>query len=111
MLQANWQLVGLFIGAQVTASLLMINQEITNYYLQSKHQLELGVKTQLRAGDKTIRVACFVKNLGVYFNTCLPMERLVDTMPSACRYHIRSIGYIRQPVKTMNPGLVKHRLV
>ena len=39
---------------------------------------------QLQVGEKTVCVAESVKNLGVYFDTSLSMEKQVNAIPKAC---------------------------
>ena len=41
-----------------------------------------------------------MKNLGVYFDTSLTLERQVMAISRACYYHIPNIGHIRQHVMT-----------
>jgi len=47
-----------------------------------------------QVGNKTVSVALSVKNLGVYFDTSLTMERQVNAISKICYYQIRNIGHI-----------------
>ena len=51
---------------------------------------------QLQVVENTIRVAGSVKNLGVYFDTSLTMEKQINAISKVCYYHIRNIGSIRR---------------
>ena len=56
-----------------------------------------------------------MKNLGVYFDTSLIMERQVNAISKACYYQIRNIGQIRRYItldacKTLAHALITSRL-
>jgi len=75
----------------------------------------MNEELRLRVGDNTVSVASSVKNLGVYFDTSLTMERQVNAITKACYYHIRNIGHIRLYItldasKTLAHALITSRL-
>ena len=49
-----------------------------------KHQVRVNEELRLQVGNDTVSVASLVKNLGVYFDTSLTMERQVNVIPKAC---------------------------
>jgi len=67
------------------------------------------------SGNNTVSVASSVKNLGVYLDTSLTMERQVNAISKACYYQIRNIGHIRRYItldacKTLAHALITPRL-
>ena len=59
---------------------------------------DMGMGGQPRTSEvynKTVCVAESVKNVGVYFNTSLMMEKQLNLIFNACYYHICNFGSIR----------------
>ena len=75
----------------------------------------MNEELRLQVGNNTVSVASSVKNLGVYFDTSLTMERQVSAISKACYYQIRNIGHIRRYItldacKTLAHALITYRL-
>ena len=69
-------------------------------YLQTRTSVEGMQRIQFQVGAKTVHVAHFVKNLGMYFDTSLTIERQVNAISRACYHHIHNIGHISQYIMT-----------
>ena len=72
----------------------------------------INEELRLQVGKNTVSVASSVKNLGVYFDTSLTMERQVNAISKACYYQIRNIRrYITlDACKTLAHTLITSRL-
>jgi len=75
----------------------------------------MNEELRLQVGNNTVSVASSVKNLGVYFDTSVTMERQVNTISKACYYQIRNIGHIiwyitLDACKTIAHALITSRL-
>jgi len=69
----------------------------------------------LQVGNNTVSVASSVKNLGVYFDTSMTMERQVNAISKACYYQFRNTGHIMPYItldacKTLARALITYRL-
>jgi hypothetical protein len=105
------------ISTWMSANMLKLNQEKTELIIfNPKHRsTRMTEDIQLQVGEKTIHVAGSVKNLGVYFDTSLTMEKQVNAISKVCYYHIRNIGSIRRYIsrdacKTLAHALITSRL-
>jgi len=84
------------ISTWMSGNMPKLNEEKTELIIfNSKHQVRVNEELQLQLGNNTVSVASSVKNLGVYFDTSLTMERQVNAISKACYYQIRNIGHIR----------------
>ena len=79
-------------------NMLKLNPEKFEYIVfHSKHQLP---NQSICFGDKTFLPSVNVKNLGVYFDEKLKMDKHVSMISRSCYYHIQSIGKIRDYITT-----------
>ena len=77
--------------------MLKLNEEKTQLVIiNPKHQVRMNEQLRLQVGNNTVSVASSVKNLRVYFDTFLTIERQVNAISKACYYQIRNIGHIRR---------------
>ncbi|KAK2162053.1 hypothetical protein LSH36_105g04043 [Paralvinella palmiformis] len=97
------------ISTSMCANMLKLNEEkIELIIFDPKHNVRINEELRLT-------VALSVKNLGVYFETPLTMERQVNAISKACYYQIRSIGHIRRYIsldacKTLAHALITYQL-
>jgi len=80
-----------------------------------KHQVGINEELRLHVGKNAVSVASSVKNLGVYFDTCLIMDRQVNAISKVCYYQIRNTGHFRRYItldayKTLAHALIISRL-
>jgi len=98
------------------ANMLKLNEEKTEFIIFSrKHQVRMNEELRLQVGNNTVCVASSVKNLGVYFDTSLTMERQVIAISKACYYQIRNISHTRLYITldactTLAHALITYRL-
>ena len=79
----------------MSANMLKLNEEKAGLIIfNPKHQVEINEELWLQVGKNTVSVAPSVKNLGVYFDTSLTMERQVNAISKACYYQIHITQYI-----------------
>jgi len=101
------------ISTWMSANMLMLNEEKTELIIfNPKHQVGINEELRLQVGKNTVSVGSSVKNLGIYFDTSLTMERQVNAISkAACYYQIRNIGYITlDACKTLAHALITSRL-
>ena len=51
---------------------------------------------QIHVGEKAVHTVRYLKNLGVYSDTPLTIERQENAIFSGCYHHFRNIGRVRQ---------------
>jgi len=96
--------------------MLKLNEEKTEIIIfNPKHEVGINEELRLQVGKNTVSVASLVKNIGIYFDTSLTMERQVNTISKACYYQIRNTGHIRRYItldtcKSLAPALITSRL-
>jgi len=96
--------------------MLRLNEEKTELIIfNPKHQVRMNWELRLQVGNNTVFVVSSVKNLGVYFDTSLTMERQLNAISKAYYYQIRNICHIRGYItldacKTLAHGLITSRL-
>ena len=96
--------------------MLKLNQDKTELILFSpKNRVKEFSNCHLLFDGSIVSNASVVKNLGVYFDRTLSMEKQVNGITKSCFFQIRNIGRIRQyitedPCKTLVCSLVKSRL-
>jgi len=74
----------------MSANILKLNEEKTELIIfNPKHQVGINEELRLQVGKNTVSVVSSVKNLGVYFDTSLTIERQVNAISKACYYQIR----------------------
>ena len=66
----------------------------------SKHQAKKTQDFHLTVGDSVVNAVYFVRNLGVYLDSSVTMDKQVNAVSRACCYQIRNIGCIRQFITT-----------
>ena len=62
-------------------------------------------------GGNTISSSSSVKNLGVYMDSALTMEKQVNAVTKSCYYQIRNIGHIRHYISNEACKFLVHSLV
>jgi len=73
------------ISTWMSANMLKLSEEKTELIIfNTKHQVRMNRELRLQVGNNTVSVASSVKNLGVYFDTSLTMERQVNAISKAC---------------------------
>jgi len=106
---------------QITAGFVInydgitITQLSTVIIFNPKHQVSMNEELRLQIGNNTVSVALSVKNVGVYFDTSLNMERQINAISKACYYQIRNIGHIKRYITldaciTLAHALITSRL-
>lgn len=94
------------------SNLLKLNQEKTELMVFTPrtrvHELK---EFSLTFGGNIICNAQYVKNLGVYFDRTLNMEKQCNAVAKACYFHIRNIGYIRSYISEDACKLLVNSLV
>jgi len=92
--------------------MLQLNEEKTGLIIVNpKHQVRISEELRLQIGHNTVSLASSVKNLGVYFDTSLTMERQVTATFKACYYKIRNIGHIRRYITLDTCKILAHTLI
>jgi len=83
------------ISTWMSANMLKLKEEKTELIsFNPKHQVGIKEELWLQVGKNTVSIASSVKNLGVYFDTFLTIERQVNAISKACYYQIRNIVHI-----------------
>jgi len=96
--------------------MLKLNKEKTELIIfNPKHQVGINEELRLQVGNNTVSVASSMKNLGVYFDTFLTMEKQVNAISKACYYQIHNICHMRRYItldvcKTLAHALITYRL-
>lgn len=97
-------------------NLLKFNQDKTELIIfSSKHQSKNVPIFHLKVWESVINSVTSVRNLGVYFDRHLTMEKQVASIVKSCNYHLCNIGRIRRFIstaacKTLVNSLVTSRL-
>ena len=80
-------------------NLLKLNQEKTEFIIfKPRHQQSAFNDHSLSIGNCTLTPSTHVKNLGVFLDSSLTMEKQVSTITRACYHQIRTIGRIRKNI-------------
>ena len=96
-------------------NLLKLNQDKTELIIFApKHRLQEFTGCQLEFDGSLVSDACCVKNLGVFFDKTLNMEKQGSSLAKSCFFQIRNIGRIRPYIsndacKTLVSTLVTSR--
>ena len=96
-------------------NLLKLNQDKTELIIFApKHRLQEFTGCQLEFDGSLVSDACCVKNLGVFFDKTLNMEKRGSSLAKSCFFQIRNIGRIRPYIsngacKTLVSTLVTSR--
>lgn len=89
------------IGTWMSNNLLKLNQDKTKLIVfSSKHQSKNVPIFHLKVGESVINSVISVRNLGVYFDRRLTMEKQVASIVKSCNYHLCNIGRIRRFIST-----------
>ncbi|CAC5375463.1 unnamed protein product [Mytilus coruscus] len=81
--------------------MLKLNQDKTELIIFTPKHLKASVPNlQLKVGNTVISSVSCVKNLGLYFDQHLTMERQVSAIVKSCHFHISYIGLIRSFITT-----------
>ena len=101
------------ISTWMSANILKLNEEkIELIIFNPKLQVRINEKFRLQVRNNTVSVASSVKNLGLYFDTSLTMERQVNAISKTCYYHIRSfIRHIRRYITLDACKTLAHTLI
>jgi hypothetical protein len=97
-------------------TLLKLNQDKTELIIFApKHRSQEFTGCQLEFDGSLASDACCVKNLGVFFDKTLNMEKQGSSLAKSCFFQIRNIGRIRPYIsndacKTLVSALVTSRL-
>jgi hypothetical protein len=84
------------IQSLLCTNLLKVNQDKTELMLFCpKHKIKDVSTFNLAFGEASIGDSSFVKNLGVFFDRTLSMEKSCSTVVKTCFNNIRKIGRIR----------------
>ena len=75
---------------------------------QSPH---VPVDTYVNIAGQRVRLATYVRNLGVLFDSALTMESQVASVAKTCYYKIRNIGQIRSCITSDACKILVHALV
>ena len=76
--------------------LLKLKQDKTELIIFApKHRSQEFTGCQLEFDGSLVSDACFVKNLGVFFDKTLNMEKQGSSLAKSCFFQIRNIGRIR----------------
>jgi len=104
------------ISSWMRSNLLKINQDKTELIVfVPKHRPKDFSDCFLEFDGCVVNDAAFVKNLGMYFDKTMSMEKQVSEISRSCYFQIRSIGRIRPYIttnacKTLVASLVTSRL-
>ncbi|CAC5411396.1 unnamed protein product [Mytilus coruscus] len=104
------------ISSWMSTNMLKLNQDKTELIILTQKHLKASVPNlQLKVGNNVISTVSCVKNLGVYFDQHLTMERQVSAIVKFGHFHISNIGRIRSFItktacKTLVNSLVTSRL-
>ncbi|CAC5417930.1 unnamed protein product [Mytilus coruscus] len=104
------------ISSWMSTNMLKLNQDKTELIIFTPKHLKASVPNlQLKVGNNVISSVSYVKNLGVYFDQHLTMERQVSSIVKSGHFHISNIGRIRSFItktacKTLVNSLVTSRL-
>ena len=100
------------ISKWMSSNLLKLNTDKTEVIVfSSKAKLNNMRHFELTIGNDTIQPSTCVKNLGVYLDSALTMEKQVSAVAKACFYQIRNIGQIRKFLTTNACKALVHSLV
>ena len=95
---------------------LMLNTGKTEFIIFSPKNMKHTVPAiSLKVGQESVLPSPSVRNLGVQFDSCLTMEKHINSTVSSCYFQIRNIGFIRQYItkdvaRTLVQALVLSRL-
>jgi len=104
------------ISSWMRTNLLKLNQDKTELIIFApKHRMQTFTQCELVFDGIVVSDASFVKNLGVYFDKTLTMDKQSSAIAKSCYYQIRNIGRIRSYIsddacKTLVCSLVTSRL-
>ncbi|KAK2140999.1 hypothetical protein LSH36_1186g01028 [Paralvinella palmiformis] len=104
------------ISTWMSANMFKLNEEKTELIIfNPKHQFGINEELRLQLDNNTVSVASSEKNVLVYFDTSLTMERQENAISKACYYPIRNIGHIKRyitldPCKTLAHAMITFRL-
>ena len=104
---STWTSVNMFKLSHEKTELIILNPEYKNRRITEDIQLQVG--------EKTVCIVESVKNLGVYLDLSLIMEKQVNAISKACYYHIHNIDSIssyltRNAWKTLTHALITSKL-
>lgn len=104
------------ISLWMSNNLLKLNHDKTELIVfTQKRNAQKVPNIKLKVGNNIINSVTCVKNLGVYFDHHLTMEKQVSSLLKSCYYNIYNIGRIRRTIttqacKTLVNSLVTSRL-
>ena len=91
---------------------LMINDEKTEFLVITQpHNRKLAENLSIRIGSSVVEVSPFAKNLGVYLDSCLSMDRQISHISQSCMFHLRNIASLRQHLSERTTATVINALV
>ena len=100
------------ISTWISANILKLNEEKAELIIfDTKHQVGINEELRLQVGRNTVSVASSAKNLGIYLDTSLTMDRQVNAISKACYYQIRNIGHIRRYITLDTCETLAHALI
>ena len=104
------------ISAWMCSNMLKLNQEKTEFIIfASKQHKKQFDQCSLKFDDKIVSISGCVKNLGIFLDSALNMEKQVSAVSKTCFFHLRNIGRIRPFItedacKTLVCALVTSRM-
>ena len=100
------------ISTWMSNNMLKVNQDKTEMIIfRPKQQVNTSHDMSIIVGGNTISSSSSVKNLGVYMDSALTMEKQVNAVTKSCYYQIRNIGYIRHYISNEACNVLVHSLV
>ncbi len=79
--------------------------------LTSRYQLHKAPNVQLHVGNHVIEASDGARNLGVFFDKSLTMERHIINVARSLNYHLRAIGSIRGVLTKSAAEQLMHSLI
>ena len=90
---------------------LKINDEKTEFLMLSSPRSTVKLDSSLQIGGVTIEASSFCRNLGVYFDDHLSMDKHIANVCKCMMYHIRSIAAIRPLLTESATSQLVHSLI
>ena len=100
------------ISTWMSNKMLKVNQDKTEMIIfRPKQQTNTSHDMSIIIGGNILSSSSSVKNLGVYMDSALTMEKQVNAVTKSCYYQIRNIGHTRHYISNEACKVLVHSLV
>ena len=99
------------IDSWMVLNVLKLNQDKTELVHISSRYRQCPVVDYVQVGDERISLSVSARNLGVYFDQHVKMDKHVKTVCQACHYHLWNIGKIRKYLSQGTSEILIHAYI